>query len=94
MRDDNADDLKELPSKKMRRPLLVGDDIDQQVKKYLKDLRKYLKDLRKHGSIVNTVVAIAAAEGVIRSIGAAYDKNGTHINETGIKLTKAWARSL
>jgi len=90
VRDDNADELKELPSKKMGKPLLVGDDIDQQVK-------EYLKYLRKHGSTVNTVVAIAAAEGVIRSIDAnllAYDENGTRINETSIELTKAWARSL
>ena len=90
MRDDNADELKELPSKKMGRPLLVSDDIDQQVK-------EYLKYLWKHGSAVYTVVAIAAAEGVVRSIDAnllAYDENGTRINETGIELTKAWARSL
>lgn len=74
----------------MGRPLLVGDDIDQQVK-------EYLKYLQKHGSAVNTVVVIAAAEGVIRSIDAnllAYDENGTCNNETGIELTKSWARNL
>lgn len=90
MRDDNADELKELPTKKMGRPLLVGADIDRQVK-------EYLKYLQKHGSAINTVVAIAVAEGVIRSIDAnllAYDENGIHINETDIELTKSWTRSL
>ena len=90
VRCDNADELKELPNKKMGRPLLVGEDIDQQVK-------EYLKFLRKKGSVVNTVVAIAAAEGVIKSIDAnllAYDENGIRVNETGIELTKSWAKSL
>ena len=59
MQCDNADELKELPNIKMGKPLLVGDDIDQQVK-------EYLKFLRKKGSVFNTVVAIAAAEGVIK----------------------------
>ena len=63
VRCDSADEVKELPNKKMGRPLLVGEDIDQQVK-------EYLKFLRKKGSAVNTVVAIAAAEGVIKSIDA------------------------
>jgi len=63
--------------------------MDEQVKEYL----------RQHGSAVNTVVTIAAAEGypIIRSIYSqmlAYDENGIRINETGIELTKSWARSL
>jgi len=53
----------ELPSKKMGRPLLVGHDMDEQVK-------EYLKYLIQHGSAVNTAVAIAAAEEIIRSIDA------------------------
>jgi len=64
----------ELPSKKIGRPLLVGHDMDEQVTEYLKYLKQH-------------VVAIAAAEGIIRSIDAqmlACDENGIRINETGI----------
>jgi len=43
--------------------LLVGDDIDQQVK-------EYFKYLRKHGSAVNTVVVMAAAKKVVKRIDA------------------------
>jgi len=42
---------------------LVGDDRDRQVK-------EYLKYLRQNGSAINTVVAMAAADGIIRSIDA------------------------
>ena len=49
MQCDNADELKELPNKKMGRPLLVGDDIDQQMK-------EYLKFLQKKGLVVNSAV--------------------------------------
>ena len=82
-RDDNCDELDELPSKKMGRPLLVGDEIDRQVK-------EYLKYLREQGSAVNTVIALATAEGVVRSV----DANLLACNGGGINLTKAWARSL
>ena len=53
---------------------MAGHDMDEQVKKYLK----------YHGSAGNTVGAIAAAEGIIRSIDAqmlACDENGIRINE-------------
>jgi len=46
---------------------------------------------------MNTVVTIAAEEGIIRSIDVhmlAYNENGICINETGLELTKSWARSL
>ena len=82
-RDDTQDELEELPTKKLGRPLLLGEEIDRQVK-------EYLKYLREQGSAVNTIVAIATAEGVVRSVGA----NLLAYNGGGIHLTKAWARSL
>ena len=80
---DTQDKLEELPTKKMGRPLLLGEEIDRQVK-------EYLKYLRERGSAVNTVIAIATAEGVVRSV----DANLLACNGGGIHLTKAWARSL
>ena len=82
-RDDTQDELEELPTKKLGRPLLLGEEIDRQVK-------EYLKYLREQGSAVNTVIAIATAEGVVRSV----DANLLAYNSGGIHLTKAWARSL
>ena len=67
----------------MGRPLLLGDEIDRQVK-------EYLKYLREQGSAVNTVIAVVTAEGVVRSM----DANLLACNGGGIHLTKAWARSL
>jgi len=81
--DDTQDELEELPTKKMGRPLLLGDEIDRQVK-------EYLKYLREQGSAFNTVIAVATAEGVVRSV----DANLLACNGGGIHLTKAWARSL
>ena len=59
-RDDtsNSKDVQELPSKKTGRPLLLGNDLDKQV-------REYVKYLRERNSAVNTAVVIAAAEGII-----------------------------
>ena len=82
-RDNVHDELEELPTKKMGRPLLLGEEIDRQVK-------EYLKYLREQGSAINTVIAIATAEGVVRSVDASL----LACNGGGIHLTKAWARSL
>ena len=64
----------------MGRPLLLGEEIDRQVKKYL----------REQGTAVNMVIAIVTAEGVVRSV----DANLLACNGGGIHLTKVWARSL
>ena len=52
------DAVPELPSKKTGRPLLLGNDLDKQV-------REYAKYLRERSTAVNTAVVIAAAEGII-----------------------------
>jgi len=51
---------KELPWKKQGQPLLLPDELDYQV-------REYLKDLRKRGMLINSAVVIAAAEGILTS---------------------------
>ena len=67
----------------MGKPLLLGEEIDRQVK-------EYLKYLREQGSAVNMIIAIATAEGIVRSV----DANLLACNGEGIHLTKVWARSL
>ena len=58
-RDDTSiEDVQELPSKKTGRPLLLGNDLDKQV-------REYVKYLRERSAAVNTGVVIAAEEGII-----------------------------
>ena len=54
-------ELKELPRKKKQgRPLLLGSELDEQV-------REYVKFLRKRGSAVNTTVVMGAGEGIVKS---------------------------
>ena len=67
----------------MGRPLLLGEEIDRQVK-------EHLKYLREQGSAIITVFATATAEGVKRSVDASLLVS----NGGGIYLTKAWARHL
>ena len=74
------DALPELPSKKIGRPLLLGNDLDKQV-------REYVKYLRKRSTAVNIAVVIAAAEGN-------KDASLLSSNGGGICLTKDWAKNL
>ena len=82
-RSDSSEELSELPNKKMGRPLLIGEELDRQV-------QEYLRYLREQGSAVNSAIAIATAEGVVRSV----DANLLACNGGGINLTKPWARGL
>ena len=82
-RSDSLEDVSELPNKKMGRPLLIGEELDRQV-------QEYLRYLREQGSAVNSAIAIATAEGVVRSV----DVNLLACNGGGNILTKPWARGL
>ena len=73
------DEVCELPSKKMGRPLLIGDEADKQ-------LQEYVRYLRATGAAVNTAVVIASADGILLSKDANILKR--------ITLTKDWAKSL
>lgn len=68
---------------KIGRPLLLGDDLDKQV-------REYVKYLQERGGVVNTAVVIAAAEGIVMNKNA----NLLSCNGRGILLTKNWAKYL
>lgn len=63
--------------------MLLGDDLDKQVK-------EYVKYLREHGGVVNTAAVIAAAEGIIMNRIV----NLLLCNSRGILLTKDWAKYL
>ena len=75
--------LKELPAKRIGRPYLLGDELEMQV-------RAYLKSLREHGAVVNSAIAIGCAEGIIRNSNSSLlAQNGGHIT-----LTKTWGKNL
>jgi len=82
--EDERKELKELPRKKKQgRPLLLGNELDEQV-------CEYVKFLCKRGSAVNTTVVMGAGEGVVKS------KDANLLKEHGgsIEITKGWAQSL
>lgn len=62
--------VKELASKKTGRPLLLGVDLDRQV-------RAYLEALRENGAVVNTAFTVACARGVVKN----FDSNLLECNE-------------
>ena len=77
----SGDGVKELLRKKTRRPLLLGDELDDQVKEYL----KYMHD---RGTAINTPIVMAAVEGIVKS------KDANLLGSGGIEITKWWDRSL
>ena len=81
-RSGDLDDFRELPTKKRGRPLLLGEDVDRQV-------RTYLNAMRGRGCAVNTAIAISVGSGIAR-------KHGSFITSTGedLLLTNDWAMSL
>ena len=72
-----------LPEFPKGRPLLLGKQLDQQV-------REYLNALCDSGGVVNTLIAIAAATGIIRQ----HDSNLLAVNGGYIILSKHWAQYL
>ena len=75
--------VRELVDRKCGRPLLLGNELDQQV-------QAYGNDLRLNDGIVNTAIIIATGEGIIKD----YDSNLLFENGGHIKLTKDWAKYL
>ena len=80
---DDGQDLVSLPMKKRGRSLLLGDDLDEKV-------QLYLKNVRKGGGVVSARIAMAAARGILLS----YDKY--RLAEFGghVLLNRHWAYSL
>ena len=79
----SVEEIKELHCKKAGKPLLLGEELDKQV-------REYVKYMREHGAVVNSAVVMGAAEGIVMS----KDANLLACNGGGINLTKDWAKSL
>ena len=50
--------IKKLPTKAQDRPLLLGEKLDQAV-------QEYINNLRKVGRSVNSVIVLAAANGIV-----------------------------
>ena len=75
--------VQELVPKKRGRPLMVGEELDEQV-------REYIRELRKLWVIINAHVVIAVGMGLVLNKDAnLLEENGGHIS-----LTKHWARYL
>ena len=81
--DDDCEPIELLPEKKGGRPLLLGDEMDQQVK-------AYLVHLRAMGAPVNLAIVMGCAEGIVRNV----DSNLLACNGGHILITKFWAQSL
>ena len=75
--------VRELVDRKRGRPLLLGNELDQQV-------QTYVNALCLNGGVVNTAIVIATGEGIIK------DHNSNLLCENGghIQLTKDWAKYL
>ena len=73
--------LPEMPENKQGRPLLLGEDLESQVK-------QFILEMREHGSPVGTEVVVAAAKGIVEA------KDPTLLIENGgtIDITKDWGR--
>ena len=75
--------VKELPNKNAGRPLMLGEALDGQV-------QAYLTELGRVGGVVNRVIAIASARGIVRK------KDSRMLAENGgyVVFTKDWAHYL
>lgn len=75
--------VQELPLKKRGRTLLLGKKLDEAV-------QQYILKLREHGFPINTVVVLAVARGIVKSM------DRTRLGEYGgtTMLTVPWAKLL
>lgn len=76
-------DIVRLERKKMGRPLLLNEKLDQEV-------QAYLRALREKGAVVNSAIVIACAEGVVKNV----DSNLLLINGGYVSFSKQWARHM
>ena len=71
-----------IENKKRGRPLLLGEELDEQVK-------LYITALCDNGAVVNSAIVIACAEGLVKSRDAnLLEANGGHLT-----FSKSWAQS-
>ena len=76
-------EVQELLCRKEGRPLLLPDKLDHQV-------HQYIKELCTRGVVINSVIVIAIAKGIIMN----KDANLLSCNGGGINVTTDWAKSL
>ena len=79
----DASSIKELPEKRRGRPLLLGEEMEEQVK-------WFLKRIRQSGGVVNSQIVIGTAKGVV----TAKDANLLAENGGPLLITKDWAKGL
>ena len=75
-------EITKLESAKRGPPLLLGKELDVQV-------QEYVKSLTENGSVVNSAIVMAGAEGIVKS----YDSNLLKENGGHIVCSKSWAKS-
>ena len=80
-----TEEWNELPRKKDGRPLLLPNELDNQVK-------EYIKALRQHGLPINTHVVVAAAEGIVMNEYGISSCDGEPMVK--FNLTTDWAKSV
>ena len=79
----NNADINELPTKIRGRLLLLGQELDSEVK-------KFIQNVRQAGGVVNSTIVVAATRGIVEAHNRALlSENGWSIN-----LTREYARSL
>ena len=74
-----------LPRLERGKLLLLGENLDHQVKCYL-----YISAVREKQRIINTAITVACDEAIVKKV----DKNLLSENGGSIKLKKVWAKSL
>ena len=84
VRDGNEGNINitELPQKKGH-PLFLDEVLDKQV-------QAYLTSFRESGAAVNTAIAMASAEGIVRNA----DSKMVAVNGGHILITKDWAKNM
>ena len=75
--------VRELIDNKRGCPLLLGEEMDEQV-------RAYISELRANGCPINTAIVIATGQGIVKD----YDSNLLSENGGHLCLTKDWAKYL
>lgn len=75
-------EIKKLPEKKRGYPCLLGRELDNQ-------LQEYVKGLREGNSVINSVIVISAALGIVKS----HNSHLLEVNGGHIQLSKEWAKS-
>ena len=75
--------VKSLPVKKLGRPLLLGEKLDNAVKCYINAVREV-------GGVITTAITMAAATAIVRKS----DRNLLAENGGPITITNNWAKSL